>query len=359
MFARRVAHVVRVSEAGPQCEELVVLLDGTEQKALNYIPLSGPALAGDSVVVNTTAVELALGSGGYHFVYQNLNRPEHTLQGEGHIMKLRYTPLQMRVLAVEEEASPHHQVMMSASSLFGMPVVVAELHSMLAPVVLSIKKEKDDARLAYVMTDGGALPAFFSRTVRVLKERKLLCGTVTCGHAFGGDLEAVTIYSGLLAARHILKADAAVVCMGPGVAGTGTPYGFSGMEAGENVNRVHSLEGQAVFLPRLSFADVRSRHRGISHHTLTALTKAAMAPADFTLPVLPAQENAWLEKQLAAAGLARLHNVYRYDGLPLHHLTADRRLCSTMGRSLDDDPAFFLAAAAAGRHTVRLLSKSP
>ena len=58
------------------------------------------------------------------------------------------------------------------------------------------------------------------------------------GQAFGGDLEAVTLHTGLLAARHVLGADVAVVAQGPGNLGTGTRWGFSGVAAGEAVNAV-------------------------------------------------------------------------------------------------------------------------
>ena len=161
--------------------------------AINYPPLTGAAAPGDHVLINTMAEELQLGSGGYHFVLANLAALEHTSQGSGHIMKLRYTPQQIRVLAAEEEASPHHALLAEVDSVAGMPVIVAELHSMLAPFCLALKAKKPALRLAYLMTDGGALPAFFSNTVRVLKERQIICGVITAGHAFGGDLEAVNI----------------------------------------------------------------------------------------------------------------------------------------------------------------------
>jgi hypothetical protein len=356
MFSRNVAEVVSVTSEGLHCEELLVSITGKNAKAVNYIPLTGPALPGDEVVLNTTAVELRLGSGGYHFVLLNLNRPEQPLSGGGHLMKLRYTPVQLRVLSVEEEQSPHHDVMMQATSLDGIPVAVAELHSMLAPLAILIKKEKPGARLAYLMTDGGALPAFFSRTVRELRERQLICGTVTVGHAFGGDLEAVTVHSGLLAARHVLHADAVIISMGPGVAGTGTPFGFSGLEAGDNINRVHCLNGHAVMVPRISFADTRKRHQGVSHHTLTALTRAALVPADVPFPVLTPEEDALLASQIYSAGLETRHRVFHYSNVSLQDLEHERHLCSTMGRSLTEDSAFFLAVAAAARHMANLLN---
>lgn len=355
MFSRNVAEVVAITSAGGDCEDLRVLTDGNSAKAINYIPLTGAASPGDRVLINTTAVELGLGSGGYHFVLLNFNKMQQSLTGSGHLMKLRYTPLQLRVLSVEEEQSPHHEVMKGATSLEGMPVAVAELHSMLAPLAILLKKEKPGVRLAYLMTDGGALPAFFSRMVRELRERQLICGTITTGHAFGGDLEAVTVYSGLLAARHVLQADAVIVCMGPGVAGTGTPFGFSGLETADNINRVHCLQGHAVMVPRISFADSRERHRGVSHHTLTALGTAALASCDLPLPKLAGEEEGQITTQIKAAGLEGKHRIFRYGGLALNSLAGEQHLCSTMGRSLEEDRAFFLAVAAAAHHLTGLL----
>ena len=46
------------------------------------------------------------------------------------------------------------------------------------------------------MSDQGALPLAFSRSVADLRAGGLLAGTVTVGQAFGGDLEAVTLHFG-------------------------------------------------------------------------------------------------------------------------------------------------------------------
>ncbi len=356
MLARRLARVRQVKALSDHCQELEVALGGSLARALNYVPLTGPAAGGDRVVLNTTAVELGLGSGGYHFVCLNLQSPEAALAGEGHIMKLRYTPGQLRVLAVEEETSPHHALMTGAVSLDGLVVLVAELHSQLAPAVLTLQKEKPGVRLAYLMTDGGALPAWFSTTARRLRELGLLQSVITCGHAFGGDLEAVNVYSGLLAARHVVSAEAAIVAMGPGVAGTGTPFGYSGIEAGDNINRVYALGGRPVAVPRISFADQRERHRGLSHHTITALGRVALAPADLPLPLLPAKHQSRLEEQVSTAGLADRHRVFYVEG-SLDHLRESGLSLSTMGRGLEEDPAFFLAVAAAAGHAAGLIQR--
>ena len=86
------------------------------------------------------------------------------------------------------------------------------------------------------MTDGGALPLAYSRLAAALREAGWLAGTVTAGQAWGGDIEAVSVHNALLAARHVLHADAAVVIQGPGNLGTETPWGFSGVACGDTVN---------------------------------------------------------------------------------------------------------------------------
>ena len=137
------------------------------------------------------------------------------------------------------------------------------------------------------MSDGGALPLWFSRTVSGLREAGWLAATVTVGQAFGGDLEAVTLHSGLLAARLVLGCDVVVVTQGPGNLGTGTRWGFSGVAAGEAVNAAAVLRGRPVAALRVSAADPRARHRGVSHHSLTAYGRVALAAADVVVPVSP------------------------------------------------------------------------
>jgi hypothetical protein len=66
----------------------------------------------------------------------------------------------------------------------------SDLHSALPAVLVGALLDRPDARVAYVLSDGGALPLWYSHTVAEL--RGLLCGTVSTGQAFGGDLEAVT-----------------------------------------------------------------------------------------------------------------------------------------------------------------------
>jgi len=232
--------------------------------------------------------------------------------------------------------------------------VVADLHSALPAVLAGCFADAGPRHAAYVMLDGGALPAWFSRTIAGLRDAGWLAGTVTVGQSFGGDVEAVTLHTGLLAARHVLGADLAVVAQGPGNLGTGTRWGFSGVACGEAVNAVAVLGGRPVASLRISEADPRPRHRGISHHSLTSYERVALAPADVVLPDLPGEFGARVAAQ--AEPLAARHTLVRVS---VAGLADALRACpvplSSMGRGPDDDLAYFLAAAAAGRHAAALL----
>lgn len=336
-------------------QEILVEIPGqAESRAVNYPQFCGEVQVGDRVRLNTTAVNLGLGSGGFHLVIAILDRMvTQNLSGSGHIMKMRYTPLQMRVLAVEEEASPHREIMASADDIEGMAVLAATLHSQVAPLASVLGAR--GLKTAYIMTDGAALPMAFSNTVRQLKTHGLLAGTITIGHAFGGDLEAVNIYSGLLAARHVLQADAVIVAMGPGIVGTGTRWGFTGIEQGQTVNAAAALGGWPVIVPRISFADARERHRGLSHHTLTVLTRVCQVPCLLPLPELEPAQQQVVQAQIRD-GIAGYHQVIWCDGTEvLDAVPRDIKL-STMGRSAEQDREFFLACGAAARAAAELVT---
>ncbi|MEV4631119.1 DUF3866 family protein [Micromonospora sp. NPDC049523] len=337
----------------------VTLPDGAAVRALAYPALVGTPEPGDRVLLNVGALLMGLGTGGYALVVALPDRlpadPPDALDNRdgGHLVKARYTPLQPILLGADEEASPHRAALVDADDLAGLPVVTADLHSALPAIVAGIRADASRVRIAYLMTDGGALPAWFSRTLAALDGE--LAGTVTVGQAFGGDLEATNLHGGLLAARHVLHADIAIVAQGPGNLGTGTRWGFSGVAVGEAVNAVTALGGRPVGSLRISGADARDRHRGVSHHSLTAYGRVALTPADLVVPngLEPALA-AEVEESLAP--LTRRHRVIRVDtdGLDAALRAAPVTL-STMGRGLDADHAYFLAAAAAGRHAVTLV----
>ncbi|MCK0115424.1 DUF3866 family protein [Isoptericola sp. S6320L] len=380
----RTGSVTARGRAWPGARELTVRLgeplpapdggDGVrEVRALAYTTLVGDPEVGDRLALNVSALARGLGTGGYALVVAPADPhavPPDPLPGPGHLVKARYTPLQAMVLGVDEQESAHHDVLRDADDLAATPVVVADLHSAVPAIVAGARYAAALAgtaapRVAYLMTDGGALPAAFSRTVAALREHGWLEATLTVGQAFGGDHEAVSVHSGLLAAHHVVGADLVVVAQGPGNLGTGTRWGFSGVTAGEAVNAAATLGGRPVASLRVSGADARDRHLGVSHHSLTAYGRVALARADVVVPHpddtlqdLPGW-GAALTRRVhdQAATLGARHRLV--DVPATTDLLEALRRCparlSTMGRGLDADPAAFVAAAVAGQHARDLL----
>jgi hypothetical protein len=338
---------IEVERARPGVLAVLVEVDGAKERALAYEALSGPVSPGDRLVLNTGAVALGLGTGGVHFVIAVEGGPDlDPTEHGGHAMKLRYTPAQHAVLPVEES---HRAEIDAFDGLDSKPVVVATLHSALAPATIAARAVDPDTRIAYVMTDAGALPLAFSEAVAALKDHGLVDTTITTGQAFGGDLEAVNRFTGIIAAATVAAGRLIVVGPGPGNLGTASRFGFATLEAGETINAIAALGGRPIVAPRLSFADPRERHRGISHHTLTALGVAALVGAEVALPVLDPERRALVDRQLEEAHLLDLHRVVEVQ---LGDDVEDALRCSpvplrSMGRSFDDDPDYFRAAAAA------------
>ena len=279
------------------------------RRAYVLTQLIGPVVAGDRVVVNTTAVDLGLGTGGWDVVHWNLSRESWSAPPAGHILKLRYTSLQVDTGAEVGEAA----------DLDGKPVVACDLHSQLAPVAAAFAEAAPGRRLSYVMTDSAALPLAVSDLVADLVGAGMLAETITCGQAFGGQREAVNLHSALLLAA----GDGIVVGPGPGVVGTGSRLGFSGLEVAGVVDAVTRLGGLPIVAVRWSEADSRERHRGQSHHTTTSL-ELASHPA-----LAPTPADGWAGPDVGGA--------------------------TTMGRTQAEDPEFFRYAAAAGLAAAQLL----
>jgi Protein of unknown function (DUF3866) len=238
------------------------------------------------------------------------------------VMTLPYTPLQSAVAHAEEDG-------VLADTLAGTPVVCCTLHSQLAPVCAGIG---EGVRVAYVQLGGGALPVSLSDAVRALKRHRLLETAVAAAPCLDGDVQCASVASALAWAAG--RGFEAIVCaVGPGIIGTGTRLGHGGLAAAEAANAASALKGSPILAVRVSEADPRERHRGVSHHTRAALDLclggvAVAWPAGLEAP-------SWLERreEVDASGWRKA-----CAGLPLEH----------MGRGPDDDPPFFAAAFAAG-----------
>jgi len=339
--------VTSVGAARPGAVELEVDLAGDRASALAYPDLTGPVEVGDRVVLNTTAVALRLGTGGVHFVVAVEGR-ESGHEPAGHVMKARYTPMQTAVTTVEES---HAEILERSGGLRGVPVVVCPLHTMIAPVAAGAKRAGGDAtRVVYVMTDGAALPGAFSRLVPTLRSVGLLDGWITSGQAFGGELEAATVWTGLIGAVEVLEAEVIVVGDGPGNLGTETTWGVSALAGGNTLNAASRLGGRPIPALRVSFADPRERHRGLSHHSLTILRDVCLVEATVPIPALDdGTHRAAVWDALREAKLEERHQLVEVDGRPAVEEMAARGVAvTTMGRGVEDDPAFFEAAGAAG-----------
>jgi hypothetical protein len=316
----------------------VALDDGSRAYALTG--LTGPVAAGDRVVVNTTAVDLRLGTGGWHVVHWNLERDGWSGAGGGHILKVRYTSLQTDTGAAEEDGGD------VPATLDDLPVVVCDLHSHIAAVAAAVHAVRPTSRVAYVMTDVAALPLALSDLVADLRAAGFLHLTVTAGQAFGGDLEAVNVPSALCLARQ-RAVDVAVVAMGPGGVGTGTALGFGALEAAAVLDAVAWLGGAPVACLRYAGADPRPRHAGISHHSRTVLGRATQASV--LVPVPAGELGNRIRAELEAAGIAARHRVVAVDVPDVAAVLAAAGVTvATMGRGPAQDPAYFAVAAAAG-----------
>ena len=289
--------------------QLTVDVGGEERPAVAYEELTGPNEVGDEVVVNVAARDLELGSGGFDIVHVNLTRG---LAGTGidgaHVMKLNYTPLQHAVDPVE---APELDLPVEK------PVAVCFLHAQLPCVAWAARGR---GRIGYVQTGGGALPGSHSRVVAELLERGLLAGHVCAGPAFGGGHDAITTIGGLHAGLTELGWDAAIAGPGPGILGSATALGHGGIAALDSAHAALALGCRTILVPRMSSGDSRARHWGVSHHT-RAVLDLVLKPVEVAAPA---------DEDLTG---------YVASGLP----------ATTMGRSAEEDPTFFMAALAGGR----------
>jgi hypothetical protein len=108
------------------------------------------------------------------------------------------------------------------------------------------------------------------------------------------------------------------------------------MAALDSAHAALALGCPVALCARMSSADPRERHAGLSHHTRT-VARLVLGRVTIAVPVgedAPAPELAHHHVRELAVDL----RAYAASGLP----------STTMGRSLDEDPLFFAAALACG-----------
>ena len=348
MLSRKIGEVVEIKKQNGQLDDIRVEINGEIFRAYNYPKMTGEVKVGDKVLLNTTAVELSLGTGGYHYVISNLDNMEADLEGQGHIMKLRYTPMQVRVDSVEDHESKYHDVFEKFETLDGMPVVVGTLHSMLTPFAATYKRLNPNKKLVYIMTDGAALPIYFSMNAATLKDKGLIDSTITFGNAFGGDYECINIYTALITAKEIAKADAVFISMGPGIAGTGTKYGFTGIEQGPILDAISKLGGRPIAIPRISFADMRDRHNGISHHSITIFGEIVNVEVEIPITIYSEEKDSVIKNQIKENNLDKKHKIeYIENNRTKDDIDSYGLKVKSMGRNYEQDSEFFDSASSA------------
>jgi Protein of unknown function (DUF3866) len=361
-------------------EPLAVEIDGERRPAWADTALLGEMRAGDEVVVNVAARDLGLGSGGFDVVHVNLTRglaaprpgprgAERGERGEGgendegdeggeggeggegrepHVMKLNYTSIQH---PVEPAEPPLHDAWPlshrpGAKGAKQPRVLVLPLHGHLAPAAWAARQARPELRVGYVQTGGGALPGGLSRDVAELRERELLCGHVTAAPAYGGEQEAISVAGALDAVSERLGWDAVLVGPGPGIIGSATRLGHGGIAALDSAHAALALALPTLLSPRLSAADPRERHRGVSHHTLTVMS---MLLAGVEVPV-PAGEA--IPTAILAEACGWRHKL-REEPADIAGYAASGLPARTMGRGIEEDSLFFAAALAAGTALAR------
>ena len=166
------------------------------------------------------------------------------------------------------------------------------------------------------------------------------------------------LHSGLLAAKHVLGADVAVVIQGPGNVGTGTSWGYTGWRQAQALNAVfilHRPRGRRA--ARVGRRRPRAAPRDL-HHSRTAYGRVALVPAD----LCPTHPDGRVRRAGAAPGPRAGGRRPAGDSRPGRARTVSTRRCAAAPvRPVDHGPRpgrgprAFLYSAAAGRYAARLL----
>lgn len=310
MLVLRRGVVLAAGDPGGPMQELEVRVGGDRRPAVADVALVGAAQVGDDVIVNVATPDI---------VHANLTRG---LEGTGtpgaQATKLAYTSLQHTVLPVEDGAPAESPFTLPT----GAPVAVCLTHAQLAPLAWAFHRAAPGGRLGLVQTAGAALPGGLSETVRLLRARGLLAGHVTAGPAYGGEAEALTTAGALQHGFTERYWHAAVCAPGPGTQESASALGHGGIVALESAHAAAAIGCQVVICPRTAAGSV-------SHPTRMLLELALV-------PFLVAHSG-----ERPRAGLGR-HTWRRGD------TDLDAFADSGLARELEDDPAFFAAALAAG-----------
>ena len=345
----RAARVAASARERPGCSASRSTSATAPSAAYVLTQLTGRVDVGDAVVVNTTAVELGLGTGGWHVVHWNLARDEWSEPGPGHIIKARYTSLQADVGSTEE----HWPELADVTRSTGMPVVAAALHSQLPAIAVAFKQRaaRRSARVRHDRRRRAAARALRSR------RRSSARATSSTRRSPAATRSAATTKRCRCTARSRSRTHIVARRRGGRRDGAGHRRHRDPARVLRHRGRARSSTrppacgGVPIACLRASFADPRERHRGVSHHSVTALTIATRSSR-----ARPARRpSAATKSDVCAATSTRRASTARHeivDVAPVGIVElldgARPRTSSRWAGRRRDDPVLFEAAAAAG-----------
>ena len=254
----------------------LVRVEVDSRPCIGYPRLTGPVALGDDVLVNTQAVDLGLGSGGFDVLYANLTRgvgPRSGRRGSRDEAALHAAPDRDRPCRGSRRA--------------------AELaHRAARRLRHAPQSGRPDLRRHRTRASRRVCPAPRRRASRVplghaarsSVGQGLVETAIAVGACIEGDVACVTAAAALaFAAREAF--DIAVCSIGPGIVGTGSSLGHGAVAVVEALGAAAYLGGTPILAPRVSLADGRERHRPLSHHVQAVL---ALCPPGVTVAWSPA-----------------------------------------------------------------------
>ncbi|WAM30622.1 DUF3866 family protein [Caldicellulosiruptor naganoensis] len=316
--------------------------------AVNFLDINKKVTVGQEVLVNITARKLKLGSGGYDYILPTNSFCNHS---KGHIMKLRYTPLQFSVLT-EEEKNP--ELFNRIPNFNDLIIVVCELHSMLMPICLYLKECDRNIRISVIINDWGMLNAKLSHNLSFLKENHFVDYVISCQEAFNGDFECINEINSLIFSKS-LDAQVTIISPLPGIVGTGTKFGFSAYKAVNVIEDISRFGGKVVFPIRVSKSEERERHKFVSHHSLTILS---YVNSSVEIPIYQFEDKIFYTQVFKILNNYRTkHILIPIDRIDDNIVEKYKLLLKTMGRGFEEDSEYFLQLFATAEYILKKLRR--
>ena len=265
---------------------------GDRVRALAYPALVGEPEVGDRVLLNASALLRGLGTGGLRLRRGRCPtgcRPTRRDPAAPPATSSRRATRRSSRCAWRRRAgqpAPRSADLRATPATWpGMPVVVADLHSALPAVLAGLRADRPDARVVYLMTDGGALPIAFSRTVAGLREAGL-AGTArsrwarpTAATTRRSPCTPVCSPPSTCWAPTSPSSSRARATSAPAPAGASPAW----RPARPSTPR-HPARARRSARCAISDADARERHRGDLPPQPTAYGRIALVPADLVAP---------------------------------------------------------------------------